>query len=63
MVHAKLPKKITKCFFGRFPIFGEFLPMFEDCKPILTNLDKFQHNEMQNIFLTAKYSITVYPVS
>ena len=31
MVHAKMPKKIAECFFGRFQIFAIFLPSYDFC--------------------------------
>ena len=31
IVHAKMPKKIAECFFGRFQIFAIFLPSYDFC--------------------------------
>ena len=31
VVHAKMPKKIAQCFFGRFQIFAIFLPSYDFC--------------------------------
>ena len=63
MVHATTPQKYARYFLGWFLIFVDFLPKFQDFKPIFASHDNLQQKKIKKFISIVQKWMTNYHVS